>query len=197
MGTGRTAIKKNKKFLIGLFIGGLFLYLTLRQIDFASCWQYIKNANFIWMFLAAIVYTLAFVVRAFRWQIMLAPLKTISSKRLFSFTYIGFFMNNILPLRLGEFVRAHIYGSSEKVRGVLCFLSLVTRYSQASLSDIQIKRILRISESKPLKLKETFGEGPVKLLLYRDRMLRIIHPIIAEEILKYLLLEDTKENSGQ
>ncbi len=101
----------NKKFFAGLAIGGAFLYFTLRQIDLANCWHYIRQASIPWICLAVFVYFLAFVARGFRWELLVEPLKSgVPVKRLFSLLVIGFFMNNVLPLRLGEVVRANIAG---------------------------------------------------------------------------------------
>ena len=62
------------------------------------------------MLATALVYALAFVVRAFRWSKLIEPLKKIPAFKLFSYLILGFFMNSLLPLRLGEFIRAHVAG---------------------------------------------------------------------------------------
>jgi hypothetical protein len=100
----------NKKFFIGLSVGAIFLYLTLRQIDFSSCWKFIKQANLYYIIIAVFVYILAFVIRGIRWKYLLAPVKDIPFIRLVYLLIIGFFMNNLLPLRLGELVRANVAG---------------------------------------------------------------------------------------
>ncbi len=105
----------NKKVLLGFSIGALFLYLTLRQIDFKSSWYYIQNASWLYIFVILFVYSAAFMVRSIRWKYLLAPLVQFPAKRLFSFLILGFFMNNLLPLRLGELVRAHVTGQKTGV----------------------------------------------------------------------------------
>lgn len=100
----------NKKVALGFIIGAVFLYLTLRQIDFAATYQYIRQASLSWLALAVLVYSTAFFVRAVRWKFLIAPLKEWPAVRLFSYLILGFFMNNTLPLRLGEIIRAHITG---------------------------------------------------------------------------------------
>ena len=43
------------------------------------------------------------------------PLKVIPSRRLFSITVIGYAVNNLLPLRIGELVRCYLVGEREGV----------------------------------------------------------------------------------
>lgn len=103
-------MKKILVVIFGLLIGAVSLYLTLRQIDLTTCFSYIVNAKWQFILLSALVYSFAFMVRAVRWHYLLSPLKLVPAKRLFFLIQIGFFMNNLLPLRLGEIIRAHISG---------------------------------------------------------------------------------------
>ena len=45
-------------------------------------------------------------IRALRWRIILGPIKDVETHPLFGATMIGYFGNSVLPLRLGEFMRA-------------------------------------------------------------------------------------------
>jgi len=49
---------------------------------------------------------LAYVVRVFRWQVLFRPLGRVSFLRTFEATYAGLFLNEILPVRVGEAARA-------------------------------------------------------------------------------------------
>lgn len=101
--------------LVGLGIGGLFMWLTLRKIDFAQAWTHISQAQIRWILLASTVYVIAFMLRAVRWQILLAPLKESTAYRLFSLLILGFFMNSVLPMRIGELIRAHVTGQKLEI----------------------------------------------------------------------------------
>ncbi len=72
--------------------------------------MYLRNANLAWVGAALLVYSFAFVIRSLRWRVLLMPLRKFPAARLFHYLILGFFMNNILPLRLGELVRAHVTG---------------------------------------------------------------------------------------
>ena len=73
--------------------------------------------------LASIV--VRFWLTALRWQLLLRPTKRIGIHRLFAITLIGFMANNVLPARLGEFVRAYALGRSEALPASLPFATIV------------------------------------------------------------------------
>ena len=71
-----------------------------------------------------LVYLVGFIIRGLRWRIMLYPLKPISLRSASELVVIGYMANNILPARLGEFVRAYIAGRKEGIRKVSVFASI-------------------------------------------------------------------------
>jgi uncharacterized protein (TIRG00374 family) len=66
-----------------------------------------------------------FWLTAIRWQLLLRPVKQVGVHRLFAITMIGFMANNVLPARLGEFVRAYALGRSEALPPSLPFATIV------------------------------------------------------------------------
>jgi uncharacterized protein (TIRG00374 family) len=53
---------------------------------------------------------LTMIIRSVRWKYLLANISQFKIKRLFPSVMIGFMANNILPARLGEFIRAYSLG---------------------------------------------------------------------------------------
>ncbi|MFH1368247.1 MAG: lysylphosphatidylglycerol synthase transmembrane domain-containing protein [Elusimicrobiota bacterium] len=104
-----------KRFIFGIIIGAVFLFLTLRQIDFANTLSYMRQINPLWIAIIMVVYSSAFLVRSFRWKQLISPILSVSPFKLFSYLILGFFMNNLLPLRLGELIRAYITGNKFKI----------------------------------------------------------------------------------
>lgn len=92
-----------------------------------------------------------------------------------------------------DFVEAHLQSATPQTMEVLAFLALVTRFSQNSLSTSIIKDMLNLSPHRRIRLDEIFGEGPARLVLYRHEALKILHPLIAEEILKKYLNPSSQE----
>jgi uncharacterized protein (TIRG00374 family) len=63
--------------------------------------------------------------RAVRWKYMMAPVKECGIRPLWSATAIAFMVNNLLPARLGELVRAFVIGRSQNVSRSASFATIV------------------------------------------------------------------------
>lgn len=95
---------------MGCLISLILIYLCVRNIDFKQSVSLLKNADVFLIFIGVIVYVISYIFRGFRWSYILIPLKKVKLFKSFYYLVFGFFMNNILPLRLGEFVRAIVAG---------------------------------------------------------------------------------------
>lgn len=116
---------KLRSMLIGLLVSAVFLYLAFRRTDLHQILQHLATAD-LWLLLPASLLTiLGFAVRAVRWGVLLFPLKPIRFGPLFSATMIGFMCNNLLPMRLGELVRAWVIGRSSGIRGSAALATIV------------------------------------------------------------------------
>lgn len=103
----------NWKLWIGLFISAVFVYLALRNLDFARMWAVIRSADPLLFLFVALITLTQYVIRAWRWAILLEPIKSTTFSHRLSATMTGFAANCVLPARLGEFVRANYLGASE------------------------------------------------------------------------------------
>ena len=104
--------KTRRKLLIyaGYLISIVLVYLAFRKVQFAALWNSISEANYWWV-LVNVAFVMAMMYyRAYRWKFMVDPIKKVGMSKLFSSTMIGFMASNVLPLRLGEFVRAWSLG---------------------------------------------------------------------------------------
>src|SRR5207245_6866228 len=105
-----------------------------------------KLAKLVPIFLALAIYIVDFLLRSKRWSILIEPVRRTPASDLFWVMIIGFFANNVLPLRMGELVRAHISGKKLNISRTaslgtillerLCdTLSFLTIFLVASLSS--------------------------------------------------------------
>jgi len=117
--------KPDKKLLIGIGISLFFLFLLFRKIDFAKLLAALSEMDYRYLILAVLLTFMSYFFRAVRWRFLLAPMKRIRMRSLFSATIIGYMANNLLPARLGEFVRAYALGEKEALDTSAVFATLV------------------------------------------------------------------------
>lgn len=99
--------------------------MAFRKIDYAELLYAMKRADY-YYFLPAILITLfQFYLRSVRWKYLVDPLKKVSVMSLLSAVSIGYMANNILPARIGEFVRAYALGNKEGVSISASFATVV------------------------------------------------------------------------
>lgn len=100
-------------FLLG---SGLILYFVLRQIQISELkdallhikWEYIP-----YIFLLTF---LGLLIKAARWHFLIIGIKKCSFRELFNGTAIGHAMNLLLPINIGELIRAHYISTKESIR---------------------------------------------------------------------------------
>lgn len=114
-----------KKLIIGILVSLVFLYLAFRKVDYAELWTALKGANYWFIIPNVILGIFTMWMRAFRWKYMVNPIKKVGLGRLFSSVMIGFMANNVLPARLGEFVRAYSLGTKENISKSASFATIV------------------------------------------------------------------------
>ncbi|MCP4634132.1 MAG: flippase-like domain-containing protein [candidate division Zixibacteria bacterium] len=118
-------MKKKAFILIGIIVSASFLYLSIRKIDFSQVGNAFSSADYIWGIPTAVLIMFTMWLRALRWRHLLFKLKPIENKSLFSSVMIGFMSNNILPGRLGEFVRAFSIAGKESVPKTAAFATII------------------------------------------------------------------------
>ena len=100
-------------------------------MDFAEVGRIIAGANWIVLLLGSIPsYVFVLYIRALRWRHLTDAIAPIERSVLFRSVSVGFMVNNILPLRAGEFVR-------------VWFLSRETGHSVTALfSTVILERVI-------------------------------------------------------
>ena len=106
-----------KSYRVWLAIGVslLFLGLFFSRIDIGETWEKLGEADYFLLIPAILVYFVAVYFRTLRWQYLLSPVRTLAVARLYPVVVVGYMANNLLPVRLGEVVRAYYLGEREKV----------------------------------------------------------------------------------
>ncbi len=117
---------KSWRFWLGLVVSLFFLWFLFRQVsDVGRAVREVQQANYWFVIPALAVYFVGVWVRALRWRFLLEPVKTIRPQRLFPVVVIGYMANDVLPMRIGELVRAHILGEREEVSKTAAFATII------------------------------------------------------------------------
>ena len=101
---------------VGIVISGLFIYLAFRKSDFSEIVSILGSSRYSWYIWSLAALALHVYLKSLRWQFILSSLKQITTVSAFSNVMIGLMANNILPARLGEFVRIYSMAKTEKLR---------------------------------------------------------------------------------
>ena len=120
-----SARSHDKKLWIGIGISLFFLFLLFRKIDFHKVLSAFREMDYFYILPAVFSTFISYFFRAVRWKYLLLPLKKTRLTVLFPATIIGYMANNLLPARLGEFVRAYVLGEKEGLGFGAVFASLV------------------------------------------------------------------------
>lgn len=90
---------------LAIVISAVLLYLSLRGIDFAQLGKTLRSARFAPLGWAALLNLLALWLRSYRWRVLLNANTVLPITPIFWANSIGYLGNNVLPARMGEFMR--------------------------------------------------------------------------------------------
>jgi uncharacterized protein (TIRG00374 family) len=109
-------MKTKVNLLLGLAVGGLFIWLALRGTDFEGVKASFKAANYLYLIPVVCLSIIVQIVRSYRWGVIVEPLEKIDQRTLFSITSVGFMAISLLPVRMGEFVRPYLISRKSTVK---------------------------------------------------------------------------------
>lgn len=110
--------------LILLLTIGL-LWFFFRNADMAQVWAEIRRARPLLLLAAVLVTGLTYVIRALRWQYVLAPLGPTHFSNAFRATVIGFAATFLLPARAGEVIRPLLLARREGLPATATFATII------------------------------------------------------------------------
>lgn len=106
---------RRKRFWFGLVVTVAFLAFFLVRTDFGEILDAFSGADYTLALAGVPLYFAGYWFRAFRWRLLLKPVKDIETGRLYPVVIMGLMTNNIAPMRIGELVRAYLVGQREDV----------------------------------------------------------------------------------
>jgi uncharacterized protein (TIRG00374 family) len=109
--------------IVALSLGLLWFFLRGAHLD--QVWGEIKQANGWWVALSIGTAVGNMVIRAVRWQYLLAPIGRARFRAAFRTTMIGFAASTLLPARAGEIIRPYLLARQESLSGTAVFATVV------------------------------------------------------------------------
>ena len=107
------SVLKRPFFWIGAAISAGALALAVRGLELDEVLDALAGANFAWLIPATTILLAGLYFRALRWGALFYPARGLSTGKLFGAMNVGYMLNNLLPLRVGEVGRAFVIGETE------------------------------------------------------------------------------------
>lgn len=157
-------------------ITGVAFYFAFRGIEWSALLSHLGRAHWGWLALGVLLTGSSYFARARRWQ-SLFPRPTLGFLDSMKVLVLGFFMNNVLPARAGEFVRAHLGAkvSSQTRTLVLATIASERLVDGLTLSIVFVIFSLRLGDqavsANLTYVAEAFGAvalGVIVTLIFRE-----------------------------
>jgi glycosyltransferase 2 family protein len=130
------------RLLVGFALSAVALILAFRNVEFSDVGTALRSASYGWIVPAVALITLSLAVRAYRWRLLFYPQTDLRFGNVFGALNAGYFVNTILPARLGEVVRAVMIGRLEGVRTAHALSTVVVERVLDLLTTIVILGLL-------------------------------------------------------
>jgi glycosyltransferase 2 family protein len=99
----------------GFAISIVALLLVINGVDLAATADVLRTADPRWIAFGALFVCGDLLFRAVRWQRLVRPILVVRYVHMLAYLLIGYLFNNVLPARIGEFVRSHYLGDREGI----------------------------------------------------------------------------------
>ncbi len=118
-------MKKWLKFIFGILISVVIIYMLLKVIDIKSVIKIIKSAKIVYLIIVFFIGILLILLRSFRWRMFLKQYKEYNISLFFESTNVGLTMNNFLPFRIGDLVQAYLLSKKSGLSKSLTFSTVL------------------------------------------------------------------------
>jgi uncharacterized protein (TIRG00374 family) len=120
------------QFWIGLVVSLGALLLAFRGLDWGEVADASGQADYLFLLAAAAIWLLSVYLRALRWGVLFHPVTHLRARALVGAMNVGYSVNNLLPMHVGELARAYFVSEAEGVN------------TAHALSTIVVDRVLDV-----------------------------------------------------
>ena len=188
---GKRSLLSRLSLPLALALGAGCLYLALSGIDWSRMGVLVRQAEPLHLVAAALVYVAALALRAARWRLAFAGRHPLSFPLAFWTLVAGYFGNNILPARAGDFMRALLLGERERLsRSFVLGTVVLERATDALALSVVVTGCLALLDLPGLPDWLSTASGllaAIALALYAaivlspgliDRLVRLVGPLL-------------------
>lgn len=156
-GLSKSKISWLFQWLIGILLTGLAFFILTKVIDFNEFVVVFRSFPLKTLLIVWAIYLVSMVIRAWGWQNLLQ--RRVGLWRAVLLMNEGYFLNNILPFRLGEFGRAYLAGKHGKAGTFSAFSTVVVERAY----DLMFASFLLLS-SLPFALEMQWARNAAVIL---------------------------------
>jgi glycosyltransferase 2 family protein len=99
----------------GIAISGVSIYLVAKAISIPDTMRVLAEARWAAIGLTVALLSLDIIIRGLRWRTVLGPIAVLPPGAVLAHLLVGYLANSVLPVRLGELVRAFSLGDREGI----------------------------------------------------------------------------------
>lgn len=127
------------QFLAGIAVSGLALFIVLRDVEWSEVLDRIEEADDRLLALAVVMMLGTLVIRALRWRVILRLAAPVRLWHLFGSLNVSYFLNNLLPLQVGDLGRAYLLS---ELAGISMTRTLSTQVVERVMDVLTLLAIL-------------------------------------------------------
>src|SRR5262245_29263171 len=84
------------------------MYVVLHDVHWGDVSDAMHEADYALLALATCFLLLSILLRALRWRVLMQPIDGVGVGRLFGLLNVAYFVNNLVPLAMGDIARAYL-----------------------------------------------------------------------------------------
>jgi hypothetical protein len=157
MSTSRRSAISHWKTVVIAGVTALLLWWFFKDLDLREVGQAIARADRRLLALSLLVTLQTYVLRAWRWQHLLAPIGRARYRVAFRTTVIGFAATFLLPGRIGEILRPYLLARSEKFSAAAVFATVIVERALDLTAVLLLFALFVLTSARPVSENPEIG----------------------------------------
>jgi len=156
---------RDPKSIVGVLISIAGIYWAFKDFHFFDFKESILQIDLIYLILATLFLWVSVWFRGLRWKWLFKKNNSPTITSLYRAELIGYFGNNVLPLRLGELMRSYIVGKENSLSKSFVFGTVVIERLMDTLALTAFALLLLLTYPLPDAIKGNILQGGILLFI--------------------------------